>query len=113
MRAMLFAAGRGTRLAPLTNRHPKCLVTAGGKSLLEHNILKLRNAGVDTLVINTHHFGEQVIEFVRNKDFGLTIHISEETDLLGQGGGYSMPLNTSREKTPFLSATVIFIQSLI
>ena len=84
---MLFAAGRGTRLAPLTDRYPKCLVTAGGKSLLEHNILKLQSAGVDTLVINTHHFSQQVKDFVRYKDFGLTIHISEETDLLGQGGG--------------------------
>ena len=84
---MLFAAGRGTRLAPLTDRHPKCLVTAGGKSLLEHNIIKLQKAGVDTLVINTHHFSEQVKKFVRYKDFGLTIQISEEKDLLGQGGG--------------------------
>ena len=87
MKAMLFAAGRGTRLAPLTDRHPKCLVEAGGKTLLEHNILKLKVAGVDTLVINVHHFAEQVIEFINSKDFGLTIHISEEQDLLGQGGG--------------------------
>lgn len=87
MKAMLFAAGRGTRLAPLTKLHPKCLVTAGGKSLLEHNILKLQGAGVDTLVINTHHFSEQVKTFLRYKDFGLTIHISEESELLGQGGG--------------------------
>ncbi len=84
---MLFAAGRGTRLAPLTDRHPKCLVTVGNKTLLEHNISKLKAAGVDTLVINVHHFAEQVIEFIRSKDFGLTIHISEEQDLLGQGGG--------------------------
>ncbi|NQT62285.1 MAG: NTP transferase domain-containing protein [Candidatus Marinimicrobia bacterium] len=87
MKAMLFAAGRGTRLAPLTDRHPKCLVTAGNKTLLEHNIRKLKAAGVETLVINTHHFAEQVIEFIRSKDFGLTIHISEEQELLGQGGG--------------------------
>jgi len=87
LKAMLFAAGQGTRLAPLTDRHPKCLVEAGGKTLLEHNILKLKVAGVDTLVINVHHFSEQVIEFIHSKDFGLTIHISEEQDLLGQGGG--------------------------
>ncbi len=84
---MLFAAGRGTRLAPLTDRHPKCLVTAGGKTLLEHNIFKLQRAGVDTLVVNIHHLSEQVKAFLRSKDFGLTIHISEETELLGQGGG--------------------------
>lgn len=87
MKAMLFAAGRGTRLAPLTDRHPKCLVKAGSKTLLEHNILKLKAAGVDTIVINVHHFAEQLIEFINSKDFGLTIHISEEKDLLGQGGG--------------------------
>mgnify|MGYP006412317365 FL=1 len=87
MKAMLFAAGQGTRLAPLTDRHPKCLVTAGNKPLLEHNINKLKAAGVKTLVINVHHFAEQVIEFIQSKDFGLTIHISEEQDLLGQGGG--------------------------
>ena len=84
---MLFAAGRGPRLAPLTDRHPKCLVTAGNKTLLEHNILKLKAAGVKTLVINVHHFAEQVIEFVRSNDFGLAIQISEEQELLGQGGG--------------------------
>jgi len=87
MKAMLFAAGRGTRLAPLTDIHPKCMVTAGGKSLLEHNIVKLQTAGVDTLIINTHHFSEQVKAFVLYRDFGLNIHISEEKDLLGQGGG--------------------------
>jgi MurNAc alpha-1-phosphate uridylyltransferase len=87
MKAMLFAAGRGTRLAPLTDIHPKCLVKAGGKSLLEHNILKLQGAGVDTLVINIHHFSEQVKAFVHHRDFGMTIHLSEEKDLLGQGGG--------------------------
>ncbi len=87
MKAMLFAAGRGTRLAPLTDKHPKCLVRAGNKTLLEHNILKLKAAGVDTLVINVHHFAEQVLDFIHSKNFGLTIHISEEKELLGQGGG--------------------------
>jgi len=84
---MLFAAGRGTRLTPLTDRHPKCLVKAGGKTLLEHNIHKLKAAGVDTLVINVHHFANQVIDFIQARDFGLSLHISEEKELLGQGGG--------------------------
>lgn len=87
MKAMLFAAGKGTRLKPLTDRHPKCLVTAGNKTLLEHNILKLRAAGVDTLVINTHHFGDQVSTFIDSNDFGMTIHISREEELLETGGG--------------------------
>lgn len=84
---MLFAAGKGTRLKPLTDRHPKCLVTAGDKTLLEHNILKLKSAGVDTLVINVHHFGEQVSDFITSNDFGMTIHISREEELLETGGG--------------------------
>lgn len=99
---MLFAAGRGTRLAPLTKRHPKCLVMAGNKPLLEHNIDKLRNAGVDTLLINVHHFAEQVIDFVNSKDFGLTIHISEEHDLLGQGGGLLKAAEHFQDESAFL-----------
>lgn len=87
MKAMLFAAGRGTRLAPLTDRHPKCLVRAGGKTLLEHNIHKLKAAGVETIVINVHHFANQVIDFVQARDFGVSIQISDEKELLGQGGG--------------------------
>lgn len=102
MKAMLFAAGRGTRLAPLTNRHPKCLVMAGDKPLLEHNIDKLRDAGADTLVINVHHFSEQVIDFVKAKDFGLTIHISEEHDLLGQGGGLLRAADYFQDEDSFL-----------
>lgn len=99
---MLFAAGKGTRLAPLTDRHPKCLAIAGDKPLLEHNIEKLRDAGVDTLVINVHHFGEQVIDFIRSKDFGLTIRISEEEALLGQGGGLLKAADHFRNEGAFI-----------
>ncbi len=102
MKAMLFAAGRGTRLAPLTDRHPKCLVTAGNKSLLEHNIIKLKAAGVENLVINVHHFAEQVKDFVLSKDFGLEIHISEEHDLLGQGGGLLHASGHFKDEEAFL-----------
>ena len=99
---MLFAAGRGTRLAPLTDRHPKCLVEAGGKTLLEHNILKLKAAGVENLVINAHHFTEQVVEFVQKRDFGINIQISEENDLLGQGGGLLYASHYFGGDEPFL-----------
>jgi len=98
---MLFAAGRGTRLAPLTDRHPKCLVRAGNKTLLEHNILKLKAAGVDTLVINVHHFAEQVLEFIHSKDFGLTIQISQEKELLGQGGGLLKAIEHFQQEEAF------------
>lgn len=87
MKAMLFAAGKGTRLKPLTNHHPKCLVEAGGKTLLEHNILWLKHYGVQEIIVNTHHLGDQVIAFLDTHDFGLPIHTSPEIDLLETGGG--------------------------
>jgi len=87
MKAMLFAAGRGTRLQPLTDHTPKCLVKAGGKTLLEHNIEYLKSGGVDTIVINTHHLADQVKEFTDNRDFGVEVRISHEVDLLETGGG--------------------------
>ena len=99
---MLFAAGRGTRLAPLTDRHPKCLMMIGNKPLLEHHILKLRDAGVTTVVINTHHFAEQVEAFVESNDFGVTIHLSHEAELLGQGGGLWLASKYFQEDSPFL-----------
>ena len=79
MKAMIFAAGLGTRLKPLTDSMPKALVPVLGKPLLEHVIEKLKSAGFDEIIINIHHFGEQIIEFVKSKDnFGIRI----ETDLI-------------------------------
>lgn len=80
---MIFAAGLGTRLKPLTDHQPKALVPVAGRPMLEHVILKLKKAGFNELVINIHHFGEQIIDFLKaNQNFGLTIHISDERDLL-------------------------------
>ena len=87
MKAMLFAAGKGTRLQPLTDTSPKCLVTAGNKTLLEHNLRFLKESGVKSVVINTHHLAQQVIDFVKKNDFGVEIHFSQEADLLETGGG--------------------------
>ena len=89
MKAMIFAAGLGTRLKPLTDHMPKALVPVAGRPMLEHVILKLKEAGFTELVINIHHFGEQIIDFLKaNQNFGLTIHISDERDrLLDTGGG--------------------------
>ena len=73
---MIFAAGLGTRLKPLTDHMPKALVPVAGRPMLEHVILKLKEAGFTELVINIHHFGEQIIDFLKaNQNFGLTIHI--------------------------------------
>lgn len=89
MKAMIFAAGLGSRLKPLTDTMPKALVPVAGCPMLEHVILKLKASGFTKIVINIHHFGEQIIDFLKtNNDFGLTIHISDERDrLLDTGGG--------------------------
>lgn len=86
---MIFAAGLGTRLKPLTDHMPKALVPVSGKPMLEHVIEKLKAAGFDEIVINVHHFANQIIDFLKEKNnFGITIHISDETDfLLDTGGG--------------------------
>ena len=86
---MIFAAGLGTRLKPLTDHMPKALVPVSGKPMLEHVIEKLKAAGFDEIVINVHHFANQIIDFLKEKNnFGITIHISDETVfLLDTGGG--------------------------
>ena len=86
---MIFAAGLGTRLRPLTDHTPKALIKVAGKPMLEHVILRLKAAGFDDIVINIHHLGEQIIDFLRDNDnFGINIRISDERDfLLDTGGG--------------------------
>jgi NDP-sugar pyrophosphorylase family protein len=89
MKAMIFAAGLGTRLKPYTDHMPKSLVPVAGKPMLEHVIIKLKSAGVNEIVINVHHFAQQIIDFLKEKDnFGIKIWISDETEqLLDTGGG--------------------------
>lgn len=89
MKAMIFAAGLGTRLRPLTANKPKALVEIGGMPLLEIAIRRLQKHGVTELVVNVHHFAEQIIYFLQQRGhFGLTIHISHERgQLLNTGGG--------------------------
>jgi NDP-sugar pyrophosphorylase family protein len=88
MKAMIFAAGLGTRLKEETQNKPKALVEVGGKPLLQHAIEKLKTEGFTEIVVNVHHFSKMVIEFVNSNDFGLPVHISDETDkLLDTGGG--------------------------
>lgn len=88
MKAMIFAAGLGTRLRPLTNDRPKALVEFMGKPLLEHTIEKLKTVGVNHIIVNVHHFADKIIDFLQSKDFGVTISISDErNELLDTGGG--------------------------
>ena len=88
-KALIFAAGKGTRLKPFTDSHPKALALVNDVPLLERNIKYLQNFGVTEFVINVHHFGEQIVEFLeKNNHFGAKIDISNEKDeLLETGGG--------------------------
>ena len=88
-KALIFAAGKGTRLKPFTESHPKALALVNDVPLLERNIKYLQSFGVTEFVINVHHFGEQIVEFLeKNNHFGAKIDISNEKDeLLETGGG--------------------------
>ena len=112
MKAMIFAAGLGTRLKPLTDHMPKALVPVAGKPMLEHVIRKLIAAGCDEIVINVHHFADQIIDFVKaNNNFGITIHISDETDmLLDTGGGIKKASSFFNE--PFLIHNVDILSNV-
>jgi len=103
MKAMLFAAGIGSRLKQLTRATPKCLMEVGGKTMLEHVVDRLKEAGVSAVAINTHHHAEQVTEFVASKRyFGLEVLISHEPTLLDTGGGL-------RKVAPFFAGEEAFI----
>lgn len=88
MKAMILAAGLGTRLRPLTNDLPKALVTLGGRTLLEIALSRLRAFGVREVVVNAHHHADRIVEYLEsNHNFGMRIEISREPALLDTGGG--------------------------
>lgn len=88
MKAMVLAAGLGTRLRPLTNDRPKALVEVGGRSLLEITLTRLRSFGVTDVVVNAHHFADRLIEHLRtHANFGMHVEVSREDVLLDTGGG--------------------------
>src|ERR1051326_8066260 len=88
MKAMILAAGLGTRLKPWTDKHPKALALVNGKSLLERNIKYLQQFGIYDVIINVHHFADQIIEAIeKNKGWGSDISISDETNAVLETGG--------------------------
>ncbi len=88
MKAMILAAGRGTRLRPLTDDRPKALVEISGHTLLEITLSRLRKFGVHEVIINVHHFADMIAEYLKTNDnFGMRIEISREEQLLDTGGG--------------------------
>ena len=88
MKAMILAAGLGTRLRPLTDSCPKALVELSGRTLLEITVTRLRSQGVTELMVNIHHFADPILDFLKSKNnFGMRIEISREDLLLDTGGG--------------------------
>jgi NDP-sugar pyrophosphorylase family protein len=112
-RAMILAAGLGTRLKSMTEKRPKALLEWQGKPLLEHIILKLKSNGFTSIIINVHHFAGMIMEFVRqNESFGIRIEFShEKEELLDTGGGIANASWFLKEK-PFLVYNVDVLSSI-
>lgn len=104
MKAMIFGAGLGTRLRPITNDRPKALAEIDGTPLLEIIIRRLINYGFDEIIINVHHFAEKVIDFLESKkNFGINLQISDERgELLDTGGGLKKASWFFDDNKPFL-----------
>jgi NDP-sugar pyrophosphorylase family protein len=113
MKAMIFAAGLGTRLQNETSVKPKALVEIGGKTLLQRAIEKLKVEGINEIVVNVHHFAELMISYLKNHDFGIPVHISDETEkLLDTGGGLKKAAGFFTESEPVLVYNVDIISNM-
>ena len=112
--AMIFAAGLGTRLKPLTDTMPKALVPVAGEPLLHHVIMKLKDAGFERIVVNVHHFADQIIDYLdANGNFGLDIRISDERNgLLETGGGIKAARALFDQETPILIHNVDILSNV-
>jgi mannose-1-phosphate guanylyltransferase len=118
MKAMILAAGLGTRLRPLTDTRPKALVELSGRTLLEITLSRLRTFGVTEVIINVHHFADQIIDYLKShKNFGMRIEISREDVLLDTGGGLKKAAwffleDPTRLDQPFLLHNVDVISTI-
>ena len=112
--AMIFAAGLGTRLRPLTDTMPKALVKVAGQPLLWHTIMKLKAAGFERIVVNVHHFAQQIIDYLAaNDNFGLDIRISDESQmLLDTGGGIKKAAQLFSTNAPILIHNVDILSNV-
>ena len=111
---MIFAAGLGTRLKPLTDTMPKALVPVGGRPLLWHVVMKLKDSGFERIVVNVHHFAQQIIDYLAaNQNFGLDIRISDESEkLLETGGGIKKALPLFDPHSPILIHNVDILSNV-
>ena len=114
MTAMIFAAGLGTRLKPLTDTMPKALVPVHGQPLLAYQIDKLKRAGINDIIVNVHHFPDMIIDYLRENDnFGCNIHISDEREqLLDTGGGLLKAWSTFAPNEPLLAINVDIVSDI-
>ena len=109
MKAMILAAGFGTRLKPFTDKHPKALAVVNGKTILQRNIEYLASFGIQEIIVNVHHFASQIFELIKaNNGFGSTISFSDERDeVLETGGGIKKAAWFFKEKNePFIIMNV-------
>src|SRR5206468_12421590 len=118
MKAMILAAGLGTRLRPLTDNRPKALVEIAGRTLLEITLSRLRAFGICEVMINVHHFADMIVEYLKTNDnFGMDIEISREEILLDTGGGLKKAAYFFREESgdfdaPFILHNVDVISTI-
>jgi mannose-1-phosphate guanylyltransferase len=118
MKAMILAAGLGTRLRPLTENRPKALVEIAGRTLLEITLSRLRAFGIREVIINVHHFADMILDYLKaNENFGMRIEISREEVLLDTGGGLKKAAwffleDPSRLEEPFILHNVDVISTI-
>jgi NDP-sugar pyrophosphorylase family protein len=118
MKAMILAAGLGTRLRPLTDDRPKALVTVAGRTLLEIALARLRSVGVGEVIVNAHYYAEMIVDYLKANDyFGMRIEVSHERELLDTGGGLKQAAHFFLEdgvssQEPFILHNVDVISSI-
>lgn len=118
MKAMVLAAGLGTRLRPLTDDRPKALVEVAGRTLLEITLARLRSFGVTDVIVNAHHFADVIVDYLRAHDnFGMRIEVSREDILLDTGGGLKKAAHffleePSHAREPFILHNVDVISDI-
>src|SRR5688572_17713342 len=113
MKAMIFAAGLGTRFKPWTDKHPKALAVVNGKSLLQRNVEYLQRHGIKDVIVNVHHFHEQISEAIQNSNgWGSSITISDEQDEVLETGGGLLKAKELLGNETFLTINVDILTNL-